>query len=252
MDLRSIPIGMPSFERVIARRAMIERELNVDCSALAVNSTALGHAEEKNCENMFGAVPIPVGLAGPLTVNLSDGSETTVHLPLATTEGALVASVNRGCKALRGVRVDTASNYHGVTRSLAFAGNVANCKLQSWLREHEQEWKAIGEATSSHLKILSYDIDEKDDHLFLTIAADTDEAMGMNMVTIAAQAIGAYIEKSTGARFITVAANVDSDKKPSVRTHTKGRGYEASATCNLQPATIMEILKTTPEAMLAA
>ena len=251
MDLRSIPIGMPSFERVIARRAMIERELNVDCSALAVNSTALGHAEEKNCENMFGAVPIPVGLAGPLTVNLSDGSETTVHLPLATTEGALVASVNRGCKELRGVRVDTASNYHGVTRSLAFAGNVANCKLQSWLREHEQEWKAIGEATSSHLKILSYDIDEKDDHLFLTIAADTDEAMGMNMVTIATQAIGEYIEHTTGANFITVAANVDSDKKPSKRTHDRGRGYEASAMCTVSSAIITDVLKTTPEALLA-
>jgi hydroxymethylglutaryl-CoA reductase (NADPH) len=124
--------------------------------------------------------------------------------------------------------------------------------LQKWISEHEKEWKMIGETTSSHLKILAYEIDEKDDHLFLTIAADTDEAMGMNMVTIAAQAIGAYIEKSMGVQFITVAANVDSDKKSSLRTHTKGRGYEATATCTLQPATITEILKTTPEAMLAA
>jgi hydroxymethylglutaryl-CoA reductase (NADPH) len=116
---------------------------------------------------------------------------------------------------------------------------------------------------------LSYDIDEKDDHVFLTIAADTDEAMGMNMVTIAAQAIGEYIQAhpSLGGRslgegcagaahdcvqFITVAANVDSDKKPSQRTHDRGRGYEASAICNLPSAIITNVLKTTPEAFLAA
>ncbi|TSD00055.1 MAG: 3-hydroxy-3-methylglutaryl-CoA reductase [Candidatus Peregrinibacteria bacterium Greene1014_49] len=251
MNLRSLPPNLNASERIEARRAMIERELNVDCSALAVNSAALGHAEERNCENMFGTVPIPVGLAGPLTITLSDGTETTVHLPLATTEGALVASVNRGCKALRGVRVDTRSKYHGVTRSIAFRLSNQESATSNWILEHEQEWKSVGEATSSHLKILSYEIDEQDDHLFLTIAADTDEAMGMNMVTIAAQAIGEYIQKTTGTQFITVAANVDSDKKPSVRTYTKGRGYEASAICTVPSAIITDILKTTPEAILA-
>ncbi len=261
VDLRLLPAGLSSFERVNARRAMIEQELDVDLSSLAVNAAQLGHSEEKNCENMFGAVPIPVGLAGPLSLTLSNGEETTVHLPLATTEGALVASVNRGCKALRGVQVNTTSKYHGVTRSIAFRlsnqesarpnGPLAGRATSNWIEEHESEWKSIGETTSSHLKILGYEIDEKDDHLFLTIAADTDEAMGMNMVTIAAQAIGAHIEKSTGVQFITVASNIDSDKKPSVRTHTKGRGYEVFATCTLQTATITEILKTTPEAMLA-
>ncbi len=253
MDLRSLPTGLSPFERVTARRTMIEQELGVDLSSLAVNSSALGHSEERNCENMFGAVPIPVGLAGPLTLTLSNGEETIVHLPLATTEGALVASVNRGCKTLNACKgVRTSSIYHGVTRSMAFRIHTADTTLQKWISEHENEWKSVGEATSSHLKILAYETDERDDHLFLTIAADTDEAMGMNMVTIAAQAIGTYIADSTGAQFITVAANVDSDKKSSVRTHTKGRGYEVFATCTLQTATITEILKTTPEAMLAA
>ncbi len=252
VDLRSLPAGLSSFDRVIARRAMIEQERGVDLSSLAVNAAALGHSEEKNCENMFGAVPIPVGLAGPLTVTLSNGEETTVHLPLATTEGALVASVSRGCKALntcKGVR--TSSIYHGVTRSIAFKIKNEELRMKNWIREHEKEWKSTGESTSSHLKILAYDIDEKDGHVFLTIAADTDEAMGMNMVTIAAQAIGTYIAKSTGEQFITVAANVDSDKKPSKRTHAKGRGYEATATCILPAAIIADVLKTTPEAILA-
>lgn len=255
MDLRSLPPDLNALQRVDARRSMIEQELGADLSALSIDATKLGHADEKNCENMFGAVPIPVGLAGPLTVTLSDGTETTVSLPLATTEGALVASVNRGCKALTGTVVQTTSIYHGVTRSMAFKIENGEWRSENWLREHEKDWKTVGEATSSHLKILSYDIDAKDGHVFLTISADTDEAMGMNMVTIAAQAIGEYIQQhpsvGAGLRFITVAANVDSDKKPSKRTHDKGRGYEASAICNVPSAIIHDVLKTTPAALLA-
>ena len=120
MDLRNLPSDLDAFGRVTARRSLIEKEFGTDLSALSIDSTKLGHAEEKNCENMFGAVPIPVGLAGPLTITLSDGTKTTVYLPLATTEGALVASVNRGCKALSTCDVRTSSIYHGVTRSIAF------------------------------------------------------------------------------------------------------------------------------------
>lgn len=112
------------------------------------------------------------------------------------------------------------------------------------------EWINIGEATSNHLKILKYDIDTKNDYIFLTIYADTDEAMGMNMVTIAAETIGKWLEENIELELITVAANVDSDKKPSQRTHDRGRGYEVTATATMTPEILHEVLKTTPEALL--
>ena len=75
--------------------------------------------------------------------------------------------------------------------------------------------------------------------------------MGMNMVTIAAQAIGEWIEKNVeGLRFVTVAGNVDSDKKPSKRTHALGRGFEVITEATLTPEIIASVLKSTPEAML--
>src|SRR3989338_7093468 len=121
MDLRTLPDGLSAHERIAERRKRIESELDIDLSLLSIAKRNIGQADEKNCEQMFGAVPVPVGLAGPLTVHFSSGEVREVYLPLATTEGALVAGVNRGCKALsQAGGVHVSSEYKGITRSLAF------------------------------------------------------------------------------------------------------------------------------------
>ncbi len=249
MDLRKLPEDLDAAGRVETRRTLIEAELGVDLSALNVLSEQVGAADERNCEQMFGAVPIPVGLAGPLPIIFSSGEVRDVYVPLATTEGALVASVNRGCKAIRevgGVRIF--SEYRGITRSVAF--EVFSADTSERVRELENEWKVVAEATSSHLKILSYEIDVKDNVLFLTIAADTDEAMGMNMVTIAAQAVGEFLSKELHIRVLTVAGNVDSDKKPSIRTKKLGRGYRVKAEVVLSEKIVRTVLKSEIDALL--
>jgi hydroxymethylglutaryl-CoA reductase (NADPH) len=255
MDLRSLPPDLSPAERCEERRRRIEAEFTLDLSALRIDPEKLGHAEARNCEQMFGVVPLPVGLAGPLTLTLSNGEEPTVHLPLATTEAALVASVNRGCKALSGA-VKTSSQYHGMTRSIALAVPPKGVRsFLAALEETRSQWTGAAEATSAHLRLLSAEIEAHGGHVFLTFACDTDEAMGMNMVTIAAQAAGNWIGKHVcpahGAIFVTVASNVDSDKKPSRRTHDRGRGYEAWAEALLPRSTVEAALRSTPEAMHA-
>ncbi len=247
MDIRNLPDGLDPSNRCAERRRRIESELNLDLSLLNASGLQIGHADEKNCEQMFGMVPIPVGYAGPLTITFSTGEEKDVHLPLATTEGALVASVNRGCKAISGNVVVTSTN-HGISRSIAWK---APASFVTEFKKREKEWIAVAEKTSGHLKILSHDIDEQDGHVFLTLYADTDEAMGMNMITIAAQAVGEWGSEHLQAEFVTVAANVDSDKKPSLRTYERGRGFEVIAQTILNPQTIAEILKSSPQSLLA-
>ncbi len=245
MDLRSLPDGLTPKARCDERRSRIEQETGLK---LGKTETAddIGTADETNCEQMFGAVPVPVGYAGPLKMTFSDGTSSDIHLPLATTEGALVASVNRGCKALSmsgGVRVE--SSIHGITRSIAWKAAKGATKAADALKQRLEEWVKVAEATSSHLKILSWNTETMEDHVFLLIAADTDEAMGMNMVTVAAQAVGEWAEKEIeGFTFVTVAANVDSDKKPSLRTYENGRGTEVIATADISEAVIKEVLKT--------
>ncbi len=252
MDLRDGITGATPEERCAQRRSRVEKNLNRDLSALIPAPGSVGHADEKNCEQMLGHIPLPVGYAGPLGVTFSSGEKTEIHLPLATTEGALVASVNRGCKAIsRSGGALTQSMQHGISRSMAFrCGNIRF--VRNSIDSRKDEWFDLAQSTSNHLKILKYEVDERDAYLFLTIFCDTDEAMGMNMVTIAGQAVGDWIVKNIpDVTFVTVAANVDSDKKPSSRTHERGRGYEVTAEMILTPDVIRDVLKMTPEGMLA-
>ncbi len=254
MDLRDLPTGLSASERTNERRTRVEKNIGVDLSALKIEEAKIGHADEKNCEQMIGAVPIPVGYAGPLVVTFSSGEKNEIHLPLATTEGALVASVNRGCKVLSSADgVKTSSERKGTSRSVAL--KVSKGKghdLHAFLTKSLNELKEIAENTSQHLHFLSHTIDVAEEMVFFTLFFNTEEAMGMNMVTIAAQAVGEWVEQhfDGGAKFITVAGNVDSDKKPSQRVHDDGRGFTVTAEISLSDELIEKNLKTTSAAML--
>lgn len=252
MDLRTLPSNLDSEGRCRERRRRVEEETGISLSLLETKNPVIGTADEHNCEQMLGCLSVPVGYAGPLSVIFSSGEKRILHLPIATTEAALVASINRGCKALFPNGVRTSSLKVGITRSLAFSVSRGSQSFTAAIRKRKSEWQRVAEETSNHLKLLSFDIDEKDDHIFLTPAFDTDEAMGMNMATIAAQAIGDWIVENIlpdGARFVTVAGNVDSDKKPSLRTKQKGRGYDVSVQALVDAKTLREVLKTSADTM---
>lgn len=77
------------------RREAVQRTTGRSLEGLPVEGFDYESILGQCCEMPVGYVQIPVGVAGPLVV---DGKEYTV--PMATTEGCLVASTNRGCKAI--------------------------------------------------------------------------------------------------------------------------------------------------------
>ena len=93
-------MNLRDFNSASQRRIALEKELGLELSSIASFTLDEKVASSRNCENMIGAAQVPVGIAGPLELRTSNFELRTSYIPLATTEGALVASVNRGCKAI--------------------------------------------------------------------------------------------------------------------------------------------------------
>ena len=194
-------------------------------------------AGSSNCENMIGSVEIPVGLVGPVKVkNLVGGTLNDkksivdgIFIPLATTEGALVASINRGCKALNlSDNLSIVINKVGMARALVFKceSTIQAYKFIDWMKENQKTFINYCESTSNHLKFLSYQSFIRGRHVYLRFSFDTDEAMGMNMITIALKyAWNKIRENHPKVKLLSLSGNVCTDKKDSVLNRMFGRGF---------------------------
>ncbi len=203
------------------------------------------------CENLIGAVTVPLGVAGPVKLQGSQANKE-YYLPLATTEGALVASVSRGCKAINeggGANVNAYSV--GVSRGPVFytGSLVQSQKVYRWIKENKARIAEIAKGTSSHLIFKKVFVKSLPNYVFARFQFDTGEAMGMNMVTIATQKVAEEIEMATGASCLAVAGNFDIDKKPAWLNSIQCRGKEAWADAVIPKEIVKTVLKTSSEAI---
>ncbi|OPY31914.1 MAG: 3-hydroxy-3-methylglutaryl-coenzyme A reductase [Methanomassiliicoccales archaeon PtaU1.Bin124] len=202
---------------------------------------------EKNVENMIGCLQVPLGFAGPLAVK-GDHAKGEFLVPMATTEGALLASVNRGCSAITaagGANVVIIKDE--MTRAPVFRtkGVRDGQRVAKWVDDNYDVVKRTAEATTSHGKLLSIKPFASGRSLFLRFSYDTGDAMGMNMATIATEAASRLIEKETGAVLISVSGNMCIDKKPAAIDSILGRGKLVLADVTVPRAVVEERLKTT-------
>lgn len=207
-----------------------------------------------NIENMIGTVKLPVGVVGPLRVRglHADGD---FHLPLATTEAALVASYARGAQAAtRAGGVSTAVLYEGVLRSPAFVFEslLDAGRFVDWVVAEVDTLRAAAEATTRHGKLVSLEPVIDNNVVFLLCRFTTGEAAGQNMVTIAAEALGrAAVEQGpVQPRRWYVEGNFSGDKKATSLGTLTGRGRKVSASVTLPAAIVRRVLRTDVEAML--
>lgn len=242
-------MSLKDFKTIKDRREFLENDRKVSLKVIGAYNVQIEKAKLRNCENMIGAAQVPLGVAGPLLIK-GDYVKGKFYIPLATTEGALVASVSRGCKAVTlsdGARVVT--EYVGISRGAVFCtkGVDDGRKVINWLQIRTKDMKAITEATSSHLTFLKSETNHFGKNLFVRFFFDTQDAMGMNMATIASDAACRYIEKETGIRCVAVAGNFDIDKKAAWINFLQGRGRKVWADIVLKKEVVTEVLKTTPE-----
>lgn len=234
------------------RQQLVSGNMDVYPDLFNLSGLPIDQVARKNCENLIGSIVIPVGVVGPLIFELA-GQTHTVFAPLATTEGALVASVNRGVRALRESRTNVVVEKMGMSRAPVFAlesGEKAQ-EFLLWINQHQDVLKQVAEATSNHLTYTSHMGWIRGRHVYIRFVFDVGDAMGMNMVTIATTAIAKFLETQfKEARLISISSNVCTDKKDAFVNQIYGRGYWVQAESFITHALIRDLLHVEPQDLL--
>ena len=235
------------------RRLAIQEFTKLEFEHIQNFSLDVETAKTKNIENMIGAVQVPLGVAGLLKIN-GEYANAEYYIPLATTEGGLVASVNRGCSVITksgGANVRIFEDE--MTRAPVFKLDSIDRtkKFYEWTRRPEifDQMKIIAEKTTRFGKLISVKPFVTGTYVYLRFSYDTKDAMGMNMVTIATDAVLHLIEDEFGAQAITLSGNMCTDKKPASISTILGRGKTVVADVTIPKEIIKETLKCTPDAM---
>lgn len=242
--------SLRDFSSAKKRRQFLEKKLNIKLDNIGGFSFPEEAAVGRNIENLIGAAQIPLGIAGPIRVKSQESRVKEYYIPLATTEGALIASVSRGCKAVTEAGgAEVFVEEVGITRGPVFkvSNTKEGLKVKQWIDSHFSELARVTERTSHHLKLKKIGCRLTGRSLFARFYFDPTDAMGMNMATIATEQATSLIEKKTQAECVSIAGNFDIDKKPAWLNFISGRGKRVWAEVILNETTIKEILKTTPE-----
>jgi hydroxymethylglutaryl-CoA reductase (NADPH) len=233
-----------------ARRALLSEATGVELDAVG-DHTFAAESATANIENLVGAAQVPLGVAGPATVH-GEAAEGEYYVPLATTEGALVASVNRGLGAIAESGGATARVVESkMTRAPVFrtTGVEASVAVADWARAHVDDLAAAAEATTSHGELLGVTPHVVGENVFLRFAYDTKDAMGMNMATIATRAACELVEVETPAELVALSGNLCTDKKPAAINAIEGRGRTVAADVLVPMDVVEERLHATPAAV---
>ncbi|MBI4214451.1 hydroxymethylglutaryl-CoA reductase (NADPH) [archaeon] len=249
LKFHELELIVPPAEAVELRRKALAKICNVELEAVGKYSIDPANVAGKSIENMIGAVQVPLGFAGPLRI-AGDHAKGDFFVPLATTEGALVASVNRGCRSITesgGCNVKVFDNKQTRAPAFRFRNVREASSFVHWVEEHIGEIRKQAEAAQDHLRLRAVRPVVLGNHVFLRFEAETGDAMGMNMITISSQAACEWIARETGADFATVTGNVCNDKKPNSLNFILGRGKTVAADVLVPAKVVSDALKTTPE-----
>ncbi|KAB7502927.1 3-hydroxy-3-methylglutaryl-coenzyme A reductase [Armadillidium nasatum] len=203
------------------------------------------------CENVIGYVPVPVGVAGPLKVNGTD-----YMIPLATTEGALVASTSRGCKAITKSNGAKSLVYKdGMSRGpvVELPSAAKAIEVSKWIK-NKDNYSLLEESfnsTSNFARLVDIHPFHAARFLFLRFEATTGDAMGMNMVAKGTEASLVKLKQVfPEMEVVSISGNVCTDKKPSAINWILGRGKSVVCEATIPAATVETVLKTTTKKLV--
>ncbi len=197
-----------------------------------------------NIENYIGAAQIPIGVAGPLRVRGEHIQDEDVYVPLATTEGTLVASYNRGMRILSeagGVKTTIHERYMQRAPVFHFDDARGARDFRRWIETHKREIKSTAEASSSVVKLSHFETYAVGPMLHVRFNFQTGDAAGQNMAGKAADAACRWIAANHpgGARY-TLSGAMDTDKKHSQLNMLHSRGARVIAEARIPDRILRE------------
>ena len=228
-------------EQAARRRGFAEQQTGADLTH--VGSYSFDPAVlPGNIENFLGVAQVPIGLAGPLRVN-GEHADGEFYIPLATTEGTLVASYNRGMRLLTeagGVRATVVDDR--MQRAPVFILDDARAArdLAAWIREQHDAIRSAAESTTSIGRLVEIEQYHVGPLLYLRFDYTTGDAAGQNMVGRATWAACEWIAANhPGRPRYVLSGAIDTDKKHSQLNVLRTRGKRVVAEAVI-PADLLE------------
>jgi hydroxymethylglutaryl-CoA reductase (NADPH) len=231
--------------------------LDINTVQIQNSNLTLSHIT-KNIESYIGSIEIPVGLVGPLRYNTQNSHEM-VYSAAATLEGALIASMNRGAKAVSLSGGFSANVVHQkmVRCPMFIFSNENECQLfNEWIKQHENDLKHEAEKHSNHAKLIDISPVVTGNSVHIYFIFNTADASGQNMTTtctwhaiLLAKELF-YQQYAIEPIHFVIEGNGASDKKVSVGNITRGRGINVTAEVELNEKVIESVLRTTSNQML--
>ncbi|XP_067928194.1 3-hydroxy-3-methylglutaryl-coenzyme A reductase-like [Watersipora subatra] len=245
-------LGLPS-RGVSVRRQLIQSDLP---DTAALHDLPHKHYDYTQvdgacAENVIGYMPVPVGVAGPL---LLDGRKYTV--PMATTEGCLIASTNRGCRALSmSGGVSSCLLKDGMSRApvVRLSSAIKSVEVKEFIEDSDgfELLKAEFDSTSRFGRLQSIKVTQAGRSLYLRFVCQSGDAMGMNMVSKGCEkALRKLSEIYPELEIVSLSGNYCVDKKPSAVNWIEGRGKSVVCEAVISSHVVKTVLKTTVPALV--
>ncbi|KAL7085727.1 hypothetical protein ACP275_14G296800 [Erythranthe tilingii] len=239
------------FKAAKIRREAVQRQTGRSVEGLPLEGFDYDSILGQCCEMPVGYVQIPVGIAGPLLLN---GCEYSV--PMATTEGCLVASTNRGCKAIYASGGATCVILRdGMTRApvVRFSSAKRASELKFFLEDrlNFDTLSVVFNKSSRFARLQGIQCAIAGKNLYVRFSCSTGDAMGMNMVSKGVQNVLDFLQSDfPDMDVIGISGNFCSDKKPSAVNWIEGRGKSVVCEAIITGEIVTKVLKTTVTALV--
>lgn len=205
-----------------------------------------------NCEHVFGVAQVPIGVAGPLLVN-GEHAQGEFYVPMATIEGTLIASYNRGMRVIReagGVTTTVCGDNMQRAPAFVFRSSREARDFQLWLEENMEQIREQAEATTSVGKLVEVEHYCFHNYVNTRFNYTTGDAAGQNMTGRATYVACEWIRKNyPDMRHYMLSSNFDTEKKTSYVNSLGGRGRRVTAEVTIPRQVLLDNLRITPEQM---